>query len=372
MSLSLNSSALARVEAANRVLLSPLAAPDADAWRDLTMHAVCEVLGAETATFVLPGRPEPVAMYQKDGTTAAKVHHFIGSAWTGEGPGPVPIVDLFHRLAVQQGLEVWDLYSADKLLGGGGAGFDNPYAHEVLAPEDMLDTNSLFVPLARGTAHLALHTFRRKPAPGEHLPLLNVLLPAFKAGLDAVHRLGAQRAALDAVREPLVVVDRDGREAHRNAALGALLAAEPERERIEGALAHVARHLRPLFAPRRADGPALGAPAMREVTTARGRYTLRGTLLPPGAFGPEPSALVTVEVVEARPALPTPDVVRSRHGLTRREAEVAVLLAEGLTNEALADRLFVSKHTARHHVEAVLLKLDVKTRAAVGARLIAV
>jgi DNA-binding CsgD family transcriptional regulator len=49
-------------------------------------------------------------------------------------------------------------------------------------------------------------------------------------------------------------------------------------------------------------------------------------------------------------------------GLTRREAEVGTLLAQGLTNAAIADRLVLSPRTVEHHVAAVLAKLDVTSR----------
>lgn len=49
-------------------------------------------------------------------------------------------------------------------------------------------------------------------------------------------------------------------------------------------------------------------------------------------------------------------------GLTRREAEVAGLLAEGLTNAAIAERLVLSPRTVEHHVAAVMAKLDVTSR----------
>jgi DNA-binding CsgD family transcriptional regulator len=52
-------------------------------------------------------------------------------------------------------------------------------------------------------------------------------------------------------------------------------------------------------------------------------------------------------------------------GLTRREAEVAALLAEGLSNAAIADRLVLSPRTVEHHVAAVMAKLDVPSRHAV-------
>jgi DNA-binding CsgD family transcriptional regulator/tetratricopeptide (TPR) repeat protein len=54
-------------------------------------------------------------------------------------------------------------------------------------------------------------------------------------------------------------------------------------------------------------------------------------------------------------------------GLTARELEVASLLAEGLTNAEIADRLIVSAKTVDHHVSAVLTKLGVTSRRRVGA-----
>lgn len=48
--------------------------------------------------------------------------------------------------------------------------------------------------------------------------------------------------------------------------------------------------------------------------------------------------------------------------LTPREREVLALLAEGLSNKAIADRLSISEHTAKFHVNAVLAKLGVQRR----------
>ncbi|HEY4865493.1 MAG TPA: helix-turn-helix transcriptional regulator [Candidatus Dormibacteraeota bacterium] len=54
--------------------------------------------------------------------------------------------------------------------------------------------------------------------------------------------------------------------------------------------------------------------------------------------------------------------LRTVEGLTRREAEVARLVAEGLTNREIADRLFLSVRTVETHVDRVLGKLDFHTR----------
>ncbi len=59
-------------------------------------------------------------------------------------------------------------------------------------------------------------------------------------------------------------------------------------------------------------------------------------------------------------------------GLTRREQEVLELICEGLTNDEISGRLFLSVRTVGHHVSAVLGKLGVPSRrvaAAEAARL---
>lgn len=61
--------------------------------------------------------------------------------------------------------------------------------------------------------------------------------------------------------------------------------------------------------------------------------------------------------------------LQDKYGLTRRELEVAQLLAQGRTNTAIANALHISTHTARHHTQRVLGKLGVHSRAAAGAKL---
>ncbi|MFC0451369.1 helix-turn-helix transcriptional regulator [Rhodococcus jostii] len=54
-------------------------------------------------------------------------------------------------------------------------------------------------------------------------------------------------------------------------------------------------------------------------------------------------------------------------GLTKRERQVAGLVAEGLTNKAIAAQLVISQRTAQGHVEHVLAKLGFTSRAQIAA-----
>lgn len=55
--------------------------------------------------------------------------------------------------------------------------------------------------------------------------------------------------------------------------------------------------------------------------------------------------------------------------LTEREAEIATLLAEGLTNREIAHRLVIAEKTVGHHVSSVLGKLAVRRRGEVASAL---
>lgn len=48
--------------------------------------------------------------------------------------------------------------------------------------------------------------------------------------------------------------------------------------------------------------------------------------------------------------------------LTNREREVITLIGEGLKNKEIADRLFISETTVRHHLTSIFDKLDVNDR----------
>jgi DNA-binding response OmpR family regulator len=61
-------------------------------------------------------------------------------------------------------------------------------------------------------------------------------------------------------------------------------------------------------------------------------------------------------------SLLTPQQIMRGCGLTLRQAEVALLIAEGCSNPEIAERLGISRFTARNHAEQILSRLEVESR----------
>jgi DNA-binding CsgD family transcriptional regulator/tetratricopeptide (TPR) repeat protein len=90
------------------------------------------------------------------------------------------------------------------------------------------------------------------------------------------------------------------------------------------------------------------------------------------ALGARPAAAIVARRLRERgvrgvPRGPRPRTRENPAGLTARELEVLALLAEGLRNAQIAERLVVSGKTIDHHVSAILRKLDVRTRGEAAA-----
>jgi DNA-binding CsgD family transcriptional regulator len=67
--------------------------------------------------------------------------------------------------------------------------------------------------------------------------------------------------------------------------------------------------------------------------------------------------------VQGIPRGPRPSTKQNPAGLTTRQMQVLALMAQGLGNAQIAERLFTSTRTIDHHVSTILGKLDARTRA---------
>ena len=70
-------------------------------------------------------------------------------------------------------------------------------------------------------------------------------------------------------------------------------------------------------------------------------------------------------IAEAKSSHPSSSELSS---LTDREREVLDLLAQGLTNKEIAEKLFITTNTVKRHLKAIFEKLDVHTRSAATAK----
>jgi len=89
-------------------------------------------------------------------------------------------------------------------------------------------------------------------------------------------------------------------------------------------------------------------------------------------LGARPAAAIVARRLRERgakglPRGPRPGTQQNPANLTARELEILALVAQGLRNTDIAERLFLSERTVAHHVSAILRKLEVSTRGEAGA-----
>jgi DNA-binding CsgD family transcriptional regulator len=118
---------------------------------------------------------------------------------------------------------------------------------------------------------------------------------------------------------------------------------------------------------------AIGCPyeAAMALADSEQELDLRAALAGLQEIGAAASASIVARKLRDQGARNLPRGPRSRTrtnpaGLTDRQVEVARLLAEGLRNAQIAQRLVVSEKTVDHHVSAILRKLDVADRGEAG------
>lgn len=79
-------------------------------------------------------------------------------------------------------------------------------------------------------------------------------------------------------------------------------------------------------------------------------------------------ARTILESIVTASQVPAPALDGVQTQLTKRELEVLRLVAEGLSNQTIAERLFLSDHTVHRHLANILSKMSVSTRAAAVAQ----
>jgi DNA-binding CsgD family transcriptional regulator len=164
----------------------------------------------------------------------------------------------------------------------------------------------------------------------------------------------------DDMNAALAIFQHDGvREVARNTRWSELVDEEPERVRL---LELIRRQL---------EYTGASAGSMREdfweLELSGRSYRVTAKCAPAGTLLPEAAVLVLMD--RLGPELPTTRELRVAFGLQGREPQIALLAAEGLSNEAIAQRLRLSSHTVRHYLERVLTRLGLHSRKALALHL---
>jgi DNA-binding CsgD family transcriptional regulator len=209
---------------------------------------------------------------------------------------------------------------------------------------------------------LAERLLRRLPAQArvERAPVLELLV----RGRIGRGELDQARAAVAELREVEALVGTPALCASADVAEGLLAAARGDHERARILFEDAVDRFE------RCGGPFDAAQARVELATsllvlgrtdgaAREAATALESLSALGA-APEAGRAERILAVCGTSAGPLPEV-------TARERDVLGLLAEGLTNRQIAERLVVSEHTVHRHVANILRKLDLPSRTAAAA-----
>jgi DNA-binding CsgD family transcriptional regulator len=187
------------------------------------------------------------------------------------------------------------------------------------------------------------------------MSLRPLLRSASQSWIDLAWRRNEMASMIDSFGDALAMHSRDGRKLHQNTALTKLLSEDVNGHAVEDAM----RQLNLEYA----NGARFpGTTFESSVDTGFQRYRLRATsaasLLPyVGAV------LITVQPMKPNP--PAVEEIMRRFEFTRREAEVARLLAVGASNKSISAVLGIAEPTARHHTQRVLTKLRISSRSAV-------
>lgn len=371
-----DSDRLRLLEQAVTVALSPLDHPDVFAWGDAVTRALCALAGAEAGAVLLPG------------TLGAAAWRAVDAASESADPDRPRVAaydEATERLSAPQidggGLVRW---ARDDLAEG------TRYAESARPPVGRRSLG-LRVRTANGTvAAICVHRadWAIDGAPHHVVAAFRAIAPAFRTGADGWQRASTCRTdvarMLDSVADAALLYDTDGTLVHANPALERLTL-EPSAARLRGDAQRLAWTIGALArrrlvgaanaAPARAAGPAgpnanpgVGAgPAgtsARDVRIGSTVYRLSGSVVGEHLLGSRPALLVTIVATVPEPL--SDESLRRQFGLTAREIQVTRLLAEGLSNNEIADRIGVRFYTARNHVERTLAKLGVSSRHRVG------
>jgi DNA-binding CsgD family transcriptional regulator len=392
MSISLTSSDLQRLQAAQRLLLSPPESGPISEWVSSVCEAMRHLFATDHVYYLEPdgllvrpsledarnGRIESGGDASPSASSEAPTL-FVRAEAAGE-PFEQGIQRHFQGFedGFSQFQEAYPTLQHRIIRAAGACAVHDAPLHDMVLREQLNIYQEVFrdpridrqmalsVPLPQGESMLiaGYENSRAAPFNGKRHQMLKLLVPAFEAGIRFRQRIaGAEQRVvemIDAVETALLLFDQRGRLVHCSQAFARLCRRNALSEEDVRTLYTTAQAL-----VQDARDPAADAPLMcaRTVALRSGAYVLRLTKLDRATTG-------TLVSVERDAPFASAHTIQQHVGLTPRQSEVALLMAEGYTDAEIADRLFISVNTVHRHVARVLEKLDVSSRSAVALALL--
>ncbi|MEO6525862.1 MAG: helix-turn-helix transcriptional regulator [Gemmatimonadaceae bacterium] len=338
------------------VFLSPFASSIED-WRDRSSTAFKELLGADYSMYSEYTIGQMAFQVADAPPAGMERMEAIGA----EMASAEPTHPLVHRLMTLERTGQLPVYTTpllNSVLEGQFA--ETPFYRDIMQPAGMEHIAGLVSVGGTATRRLTVGWHRkRRITPGARvLGTLRLLHPAFEAACGLIDQAELARRALlttiDESTDGMTLIVPDGTALHRNPALRRMIALEGESGALQEAILAITE--------RRTQGAELTPNPTGEthVCAAHGRFTVKACVLAT-TFGIPPNTML-VTLTDVSEDLPLVGEIQRTFALTRRQAEVARMLAGRLSDAEIAARLGLSWHTVRSHVDRVFSAMRVRSR----------
>lgn len=351
MSITLSTQDLQRVAACSRELLSLLDGPPPEVWAERVIGLAKPLIGADRMALALPA-PQGFVLHHSDldmrpALDAYAAHYYKTDIWTGPRRRSLGLDAYTYDMVItrreRQCSEFWnDWVLANKLINPAGVSRD---IEGCPVPASLIGYKASTSSTQFGDRELAI---------------LRLLQPSFDAAITALvrfSRVGVELVSyIDRQPVPTLLIGTGG-VLHANVAFSRVMGRQGDS--VIAAVAAAAQRV--LHQPRSAIEQTVAG-----VVTGPAGNAVQWSLCTLSFAGTTPMALVHFD---AAPKFTIDEVTRGHLGLSPRQAQVAELMAEGLTYRDIAQQLQIEPNTARRHCEHVLQRLGVHTRGEVRGAL---
>jgi DNA-binding CsgD family transcriptional regulator len=356
VSITLSTRDLALLSQTMKVLASPLSAPSRESWRAAANSSLRELIGADSAGFLLPVRDGPFVFSEEHDGESLQRYPDLRPPALEDG-----------RSAFESAIGRGASTLAEIYEGRPERYYASEYYNEYSGPNGAHDSISMLFgvavdgPMPVAGVQVWLSTPSRRFSERQ-AALARLAMPALQAGTGHLLQWAQCHTrlldALDDLGHAVMVVDASDVAVHRTPALERMLGDDGQKETLEAALREFARSLSDISRGAFGDLPPR---LYREVATERARYRLSGSLYR------EPSSadmLALVSLERTTSVMRSESELRSMYRLTRAEYRLVPWLVAGLSSAEIAQRLSISVHTVRRHIESILLKTGTSSRTA--------